>query len=337
VIKSFSFLLLILVAGLSSAGAATSLEDLSPHLSTNAAIVWDNKANGLPRSFWIYRRHGPTKFPASVISNAVLLASLQSKGFPKPSTKDFFIPEDRPPNYPGAVPVIFSIQPSQATIFYGMPHHDTGSGENIPDNATIVKRGWEEALRFGIEPRQLRFKNMTSHFCRRDENSAGETNFLCGRGAFLSRQLDGVVFLGSGDNGCSEGFWLELGSHGKVRAFSLNWPHLVRYNNHETASLVELTECIRARKVIVLPNLDETRYSERVKGLANTTKLTITKTTPFYGEGVFGETPGNGAPSEFVTPFAELEAVADLGSSNANVRILSPVLSSEVSRLLKGK
>ena len=272
-----------------------------------------------------------------MISNAVVLASLQSKGFPKWSTKDFFIPEDRPPNYPGAVPLIFSIQPGHATIFYGMPHYDTGSAEDIPDDATIVKRAWEEALRFHIEPRQLRFKNMTSHFCRRDENGGGETNFLCGRGAFLSRQLDGVVFLGSGDNGWSEGFWIELGSHGKVRAFSLNWPNLVRYKSHETASLVELTECIRARKVIVLPNPDETRYFERIKGLANATKLTITRTTPFYGEGVFGETPGNGTPSEFVTPFAELEAVADMGNSNANVRILSSVLSSEVSRLLKGK
>jgi hypothetical protein len=32
--------------------------------------------------------------------------------------------------------------------------------------------------------------------------------------------------------------------------------------------------------------------------------------------------------------FAELEAVADFGNSNATVRLLSPILSSETSRLL---
>ena len=42
-------------------------------------------------------------------------------------------------------------------------------------------------------------------------------------------------------------------------------------------------------------------------------------------------------PSRFVTPIAELEVIADFGNSNATVRLLSPIISSEVSRLLKAK
>jgi hypothetical protein len=36
----------------------------------------------------------------------------------------------------------------------------------------------------------------------------------------------------------------------------------------------------------------------------------------------------------FATPFAELEAVADFGNSNATIRFVAPILSSEVNRLL---
>ena len=88
---------------------------------------------------------------------------------------------------------------------------------------------------------------------------------------------------------------------------------------------------------MVLPNPDEEDYFVRLKRLANAKKLTITKITPYYGEGVFGEVPTNDVPCKFATPFAELEAVADFGNSNATVQILSPILSSDVIRLLESK
>jgi hypothetical protein len=40
-------------------------------------------------------------------------------------------------------------------------------------------------------------------------------------------------------------------------------------------------------------------------------------------------------PCEYATPFAELEAVADMGDKQVPVKILSPILSAEVARLLK--
>jgi hypothetical protein len=84
-----------------------------------------------------------------------------------------------------------------------------------------------------------------------------------------------------------------------------------------------------------MPDIDEEDYFARLKKLAGAKKLTITKITPCYGAGVFGEVPTNDVPCKFVTPFAELEAVADFGSSNASVRLVSPIISPEVQRLMK--
>jgi hypothetical protein len=335
VMKAFSFFTLIFAASVSFLAADTTLEDFSPQLSTNCQIIWKIPTNNLPTSFWIYRRHGPRIFSVTVISNAIVLASLQSKGFPQPSAKDFFIWEDRGPNYPGGVPSIFSIRPGYATMYYEMPRSDTGSGAGIPSDATIAKHAWDEAIRLGIDPKQLKLKNLTSHFWSPDEKGRDITNRLCGRGVFLSRQLDGILFFGSGDNDWNEGFWIEFGSQGHIRAFSLNWPNLERYKIHQTASPKQIMDCIRAQKVMVLPNDDEPNYFARVKNLAKAKNLIIGKITPYYGEGVFGETPKDDVPPEFMTPIAELEAVANFGNSNATARIISPILSSEVIRLLQ--
>ena len=335
--KAFSSFTVIVTAGSSLIAGETTWEGFSPQLSTNSQIIWQIPTNSLPTSFWIYRRHGPRIFLTTVISNAITLASLQSKGFPQPSAKDFFIWEDRGPNYPGMVPSVFSIRPGYATMCYWMPHSDTGSGTGIPSDATIVRRAWDEASRLGIDPKQLKLKNLTSHFCSADEKGRNITNRLCGRGVFLSRQLDGILFFGSGDNGWNEGFWIEFGSQGHIRAFSLNWPNLERCKTHQTASPKQIMDCIWAQKVMVLPNDDEPNYFARVKNLAKAKNLTIGRITPYYGEGVFGETPRDDVPPEFMTPIAELEAVANFGNSNDTLRIISPILSSEVIRLLQNK
>jgi hypothetical protein len=121
-----------------------------------------------------------------------------------------------------------------------------------------------------------------------------------------------------------------------IRSFTLTWPNLERYESQPTASPQQIIACIRARKVIVVPDGEE-RYFERVKALANAKKFTITKITPHYGEGVFGEVPTNDVPSKFIAPIAELEAVADFGNSTLTVRLLSPALSSDAIRMLTDK
>jgi len=151
----------------------------------------------------------------------------------------------------------------------------------------------------------------------------------------LCRQLDGINFFSANDDGDgSEGFVIEFGSYGLIRSFSLCWSEVERFKSEQTASIQEIIHCIRAHKTIVMPNVGEENYFAILKNLTAVKNLTITKITPCYGEGVFGEVPTNDVPCKFVTPFAELEAVADFGNSNTTVRLASPILSSEVSRLL---
>jgi len=330
-VKIFAFIAFFATAF--SSFADNSLEDISPHFSTNMPIVWQAGTNQLSKSFWIYKRFPPHPFPVTIISNAVVLASLQKKGFPKPSTNDFYIAEEHPPDYPSTIPIIFSITPKSASIFYSQPHPGTNTTD-IPADNILARRARDRAAELGIDPVQIAFKDITSHF-NQDENGNDITNQICGRGVYLSRQLDGVLFWGNGENGDEEGFWIEFGSHGQIRAFSLVWPDLKRDEFQPTASPQQIINCIRAQKTIVLPNAGEETYFQRIKVLANAKTFTITKITPYYREAIFGEVPTNEVPPEFVTPLAELEAVADFGNSNATVKLLSPILSSETSRLLE--
>jgi hypothetical protein len=73
-----------------SSFAGITLEDISPHFSTNTEIIWDVPTNALPKGFRVYKRL-PRVFSATTISNAVVLASFQSKGFPTPSTNQIVI------------------------------------------------------------------------------------------------------------------------------------------------------------------------------------------------------------------------------------------------------
>ena len=335
--KAFAVLAAILAMAFSSfADFTNSPENFSPHFPTNTQIIWQAATNNLPGNFWIYKRLPPRPFSATVISNAVVLASLQSKGFPKPSTNDFYLTADHPPNYPGMIPVIFSITPKTRTIFYGLPHPGTNTS-GIPADKMLVQRAWACAGQLGVNPAQVTLKEMTYHF-NQDENYDDLTNQVCGRGVFLSRKLDGILFWSSGwEDDSIDGFWIEFGSHGQIRAFSLVWPDLKRDELQPAASPQQIINCIRAQKTIVLPNAGEETYFQRIKALANAKTFTIKKITPYYSEGIFGEVPTNDVPPDFVTPLAELEAVADFGNSNATVRLLSPILSSEVSRLLRNK
>ncbi len=312
----------------SFANPTNSLERFSPHFSTNTEILWQAPTNHLPRRFWVYKRLPPRPFSASVISNAVILASLQDKGFPKPSTNAFFIWSA--PNPCGMGFSVFSILPASTTISFSSPNQNL-STNNIPDAETVTKRAFECAAQLGLDRAYMVPKNVCS-----SSNAVGcdqtLTSGICGRGIFLSRKLDGVSFWGDANNG-ADGFSIEFGSRGQIRSFALVWPNLEPEQKWLTASPEEIIHSIREHQVVVLPNDDEVNYFARLRTLASAKKFTITKFTPYYGEGVLGETPTNDVPPEFVTPIAELEAVADFGKSNTIVRLISPVLSSDVTRL----
>lgn len=226
---------------------------------------------------------------------------------------------------------IFSMQPVSTTISFFSTNQNL-STNNIPEAETVTRRAFEYAAQFGLDQAHLIPQNVytASNASGREETL---TNGICARGTFLARQLDEVAFFSADNEGDgAEGFSVEFGSRGQIRSFSLAWPNLERNQSRSTASPQQIINCIRAQKTIVLPNACEETYFQRIKALANAKTFTITKITPYYSEGIFGEVPTNDVPPEFITPLAELEAIADFGTSNTTVRLLSPILSSEVSR-----
>jgi len=323
--KAFAVFALMLASALSSSAVLPTWQELNSHLFTNALIVWQSPTNPLPKSFWTYKMLVPRRFTRVVLSNAVVLASLEGKGFPEPSLQNSCFLSDDCQSCSCMRPCYFSIMPETGSIAFDEPHQNNLSNA-IPDDDDIVKLAFECAARFGLTGPYLIPRKVYVTLC--------DSNRICGRGIFLSRSLDGIGFRGNGNDESPEGFGMEVGGNWQIRSFSLAWPELVRDKSSRTLNAAEIIHCIRAHKAIVLPDPDEEDYFARLKTLAGAKKLTITKITPYYGEGIIGEVPTNDLPPEFVTPFAELEAVADFGNSNAAVRLVSPILSSEVSRLL---
>jgi hypothetical protein len=331
--NTVTFLAAVVTTVISSSAAPATLEELNSHLFTDASIVWEANADKLPKSFWVYQRQLPRVFSATVISNAIVLGSLQDKGFPEPSTKQTCIMAEPP--CPCANVCNFSIIPDDAVMSFTSPSYKDASVEDIPGDQVIAKRAWDYTSQFGLDPAQLTRARFFTHLKLSEETGTELSNSICGRGIFLSRQLDGIAFFSASDDGeGAEGFSIEFGGSGKIRFFFLRWSDIEPYESQQTTSQQEIAHCIKAHKILVLPNVGEEDFFARLKLLAGAKKLTITKITPYYGEGIFGEMPLNDAPSKWIMPFAELDAIADFGNSNLDVRMVSPVLSSEVSRLL---
>jgi hypothetical protein len=257
---------------------------------------------------------------------------LEKSGFPKPSANNFYMHENMRPDYPGAIPCFFGISPADANLYFEAPHPDINSTD-IPSDKVLIKRAWECASQLGVDLTQAA-PEKPSFIFNSDKEGNRLTNQICARRVFLSRQLDGVAFYDHHDNGWSEGLSFALGSGGKLRSFYLDWPELQRTERRQTASVQQIIALIRAHRIIVLPNVDEETYFQRIKTLANATTFSITNITPYYLDGELGDTNQNYLPPKYATPIAELDAVAGFGNSNAAVRMFSFILSSDATRAL---
>lgn len=302
--------LLALFAGSFSSVAEYTLDDISPHFSTNTEIVWKAPMSGVPKSLWIYKKL-PRVFSETTISNAIILASFQNKGFPQASTNQITLWADR---MDGELrPPYFEISPQRGEMSYSLGDRAPDTSEKVSNDEAAVQRAWNCLFKLGIDRAQ---------FIQTNVASPGTW------GVFLPRQIDGIQTLDE-----SEGFsFQQFGDHGKIRFFSIVLPGLKRDQNCPTASPKQIVACIRAFKTPVVSD-DKTDYFKRINNLANAKTFTITRITLYYGEDFYGETPTKNEASKFVTPIAELEATADFGASNATVRLFSPILSSEAIRL----
>lgn len=221
---------------------------------------------------------------------------------------------------------IFSIEPASGTISFSSTNQNLLTN-NVPGDEVVVKRAFECASPFGLNSAELVPRRVygASNAPGCDSLASG----ICGRGIFLARKLDGFCFFGDTGNG-SDGFSIEFGSRGQIRSFSLVWPNLERFKQGPCLSPKEIVRCIREQRILVVPGDNEQTYFQRLKMLARAETFTVTRITPVYGEGVFGEMPPtNNVPAPFITPFAELQAEANFGTDKVPVRLLSPLVLSD--------
>jgi hypothetical protein len=328
-----AFALMLAAATSSATGSTNSLAQFCPKFSANTKIVWGAPTNQLPKTFWIYHRLPPQPFPAPLVAAAANLASMPTKGFPPPSTNSFFIPSQ--PNACGMGTVVFLLEPETGTISFSSTNQNKLTND-MPSEAMVIKRAFECATRLGLVEAQL----LPKAFCE-SSNAPGSgcgssINGLFGRGIFLSRILDGFSFYGDANNG-SDGLFIDFGSGGKIRSFSLVWPRLERLKQSACISPEQILRCLREQRIIVVPGQAEENYFGRVQELGRAQKFTITKISPVYREGVFGEIPTSNTPTQFVMPFAEAEAVADFGKSRTTVCFVCPIVQTDFDRLVLQK
>lgn len=327
--KTLTILAALWMAAFSSAAAQSSWRELSAQFFTNATVIWRATNEDLPKNLWIYRTTGPRIFPQTTISNAIVLGDLKNRGIPASSTNDTCIYDEC--HCSCAIHCLFSINPQYGSISFYSPLQ-TDSTQHLPDDNQIIQWAWSYSRQLDIDSRQIVKKNLTSHF-NTDTNGNPILNQISGRGVYLSRVLDGIPFSGKGTDGSEEGFWIEFGSYNTIRAFCLIWLELKRDHQSEIASTQQMIRCIRANKAMLMPE-DEEDYFTKLALLSHAKTVTVTKLTPYYCQGIFDDESKN-APSEFVTPFAELEAIANLEKTNLPVRIVCPITLSDINRLLK--
>jgi hypothetical protein len=288
-----------------------TLEDVSPQFGTNTAIIWQAPTNHLSPHFWTYKRL-PQIFSAPAISNGIVLAGFEKKGFPRPSTNELVLWADHSDIEPK--PPYFSVFPKYGQMSFTLGDRAPNSPDNLHDQAA-TERAFKCAALLGVNLAELLPTNTA-------------TSGLYG--IFLTRQVDGVPFRGD-----DEGFQIQFGKDGKILQFCLLWPKLNRDEYCATATPTEIIRCIRSRTTPVIPDDDGPGYFARIRNIAHARKLTIIRLRPYYADGRFGDNPSDG-PSKYVTPIAELETVADIGTNAVPVKLYSPLLSADVKRLLEG-
>jgi hypothetical protein len=307
---------------------ALTIEDIAPHIPTSAPIVWQAPTNHLPSSFRFYKKVLPRVFPDTTISNAIAIAPLPDKHFRWSAKKELCIDLD---TCPCGHSCTFGISPQFATLSYSSPGYRNGSSNNIPDDDTLFATAHAFALQLGLDSNQLARKQVTTNICQYDlEGHLADEP--CGHGITLSRRIDGIPFFGKD---LVEGFNLELGSHSQIRFLTLIWPDLEPLQSAPLANKDQIISCIRKFKTGLLPRENEGHFFDRLKMLSKTNRLRITKITPYYMEGTYGEEPKQGrAPANTLTPIAELEATAEFENGTLQIQLVSPIVSTEIKRLL---
>jgi len=314
--------LVLLLAGLPLASSlardTVSLESISPNFPASARMIWQVPSSQLPKSFSIYTSV-PTIFPASVLSNAFRLASLPMPRTLTASTNTLHA-RDNDSEFWSRSLVVLPFCGQLGCHVRADPTNPT----SVPSAAEVTQLAWQYAAMLGLNSADL-FERPQSRRVRMCEHGPF-TNHVGARGTFLTRKIGGI---GLRDYGLE----VEFGAHKQLRHFTVLWPTLKLAATAPTATPQQIIQSIRARKT-PLAMLEPEGYIDRatLAALEKTRTLTITNLTPFYAEGRYGKGPSNG-PDQVFTPYAELEATAQLDRTNLHIRLFAPILAQDVTLL----
>jgi len=268
--------------------------------------------NDLPKALWVYRVT-PQVFPSAVLSNLLAVCHLQASDIAKP-----------PPAVPPDTNLVYYrdtktrwnhsllITPALGWIQY---MDESASArepvESVPDDTEVERLALDCLLRIGIDRSLLADKPRSRYPAvqgKLDSHGQKLTQEVFQRGISFVRRIDGVLDAG-------KSFWIEFGSHGRIKRFDLVWRNLVPHEIHPLASPSELIALVRAgRAVAPMQDYDWA-------GSLQAAEIGITSVSLFYFD-----KPGM-EPLEFVYPYAELEMSAGRRHTNASTfYLLCPIL-----------
>jgi hypothetical protein len=323
--KKFWISLIGFVGGLAFASNGPAFESSFPKFQVNhPEIVWAAPTNQSRAALWVYKVM-PQNFPVAAISKLMALGSFTNEIV---TTKDplYFANESNTCN--------LVVQPLQGWIrysdYYAPPNHWDRTNHlweqvaGVPDNAKVEKLGLKFLKQFGIGPADLAQKangylltfgekQTRGYFDRRRGKYIDDE--VIARGVFFNRRIDGVNFAGIGIGGGCE---IMYGNHAKIADFKLVWRNLQPYEHRQVASPDEIMQQIREGKAVMT-------HKNLVKP-AEIKRMTITDCAPLYMSADGEET------QDFVYPFAQVEAVADFGYTNAEIQLYCPILSTNTFR-----
>ena len=278
-------------------------------------VRWNAPTNKMPASIWIYHLL-PRKLSPQIISNLMTVCSFTEKD--KTENGDLLIF-----NSPDGSRHLRVSWP-WGIIDYQTKHQvsPTNLIEGVPSKRRAIKLTKAILPKLGIELSDIEKKENSSE----PQLNVGfsEITYFINHKAIKNleshnvgfrRVVDGMPFFGAGGTG-GDGE-IEFGDHGKISRILITWRNMERENSYPTVSAEMMVKSIREGKAVqgYLPgNVGDIDWS-RVKS------VTIKKVSPCYDSG-----GGRFAPSDWLYPFAALDATVDTGHGNIDVEIDCPII-----------
>ena len=195
---------------------------------------------------------------------------------------------------------------------------------SVPSAAEVTRLAWQYAWLLGRNSAELIERPQSP--CVRMCKHGSFANRVGARSTFLTRKIGGIGLRDSA-------FDIEFGAHKQVRRFTVLWPTLRLAETAPTATPQQIRQAIRARKTpLALLETEGSLDRATLAALGKTRTLNVTNLTLSYGEGRFGKGPSNGADQVF-TPYAELEATAQLDRTNLHICLYAPILAQDATLL----